>query len=86
MKTKQSILNLKGGRSTRKSKMRLNQLKKILRNLKKCIVSLFSLTFLEAWPKPFTKKEAARFEAEDATWEEMFDSVITDDEEKQIDE
>ena len=66
--------------------MRLNQLKKILRNLKKCLVSLYSLTFLEAWPKPFTKKEAAWFEAEDATWEEMFDSVITDDEEKQIDE
>lgn len=66
--------------------MRLNQLKKILRNLKKCLVSLYSLTFLEAWPKPFTKKEAAWFEAEDATWEEMFDSVITDDEEKQNDE
>jgi len=34
------------------------------------------------WPKPYTKKELRFFAAEDATSDEIFDSVITDEEEK----
>lgn len=37
----------------------------------------------KVWPRPYTKKEAARYEKEDETADEMFDAAYTDDEEPQ---
>ena len=38
--------------------------------------------WLEHFPRPFTKKEARMFAAEEETWQEVYDSVITDNDEE----